>query len=63
MKPIPLLATDLIAELDAAYPCRPPRIDAPDRKVWWDAGQRELIDHLKLRLAKADDGKLLNKER
>lgn len=64
MNPLPMTAVDLVKELDEAYPARHPSIDATDRRVWWDAGQRALVDHLLLRLAKLEaNPKLLSKER
>ena len=54
MKPLPLTAADLVRELDEAYPPRCPALDATDRSIWHYAGQRALVDNLKLRLAKIE---------
>lgn len=63
MKPLPIHAADLVRELNAALPPRPPRLADTDRQIWWDAGQRALIDSLMLRLAKVENSTTLLKER
>jgi hypothetical protein len=60
MKPIPASSADLITELDTDLAPRHPRLTDSERQIWFDAGQRALIDNLKLRLDKTmNSGKLL----
>jgi hypothetical protein len=46
MKHLPPDARALIEALDKLYPARPPRLAATDREVWFEAGQRAVVDHL-----------------
>lgn len=43
---IPLYSADLIKKLDELYPIKPPRLDMPDRKIWYEAGKREVVNSL-----------------
>ena len=47
MDHIPLFSEDLIAKLDKAVPCRWPIITESERSIWFQAGQRALVDSLK----------------
>jgi hypothetical protein len=46
MKSIPQFSVDLIEQLNEYIPAKPPGIEDSDRKVWWDAGQRALVQLL-----------------
>lgn len=50
MEKLPMLAADLITELDAIYPERCPTLTTTEREIFWYAGQRELVRNLKSRL-------------
>lgn len=39
-------STDLINELDKAYPSRPANLQDSDREIWFKAGQRSVVDML-----------------
>jgi hypothetical protein len=41
-----LTAVELIKNLDKTFPHRCPRIGDTERRIWMDAGRRELIDSL-----------------
>jgi len=43
---IPVLAAELIDQLDATFPERCPSMSDPDRKVWFDAGRRSVVTFL-----------------
>ncbi len=46
IRKLPDLSKDLLDRLDEMYPARCADISWPDRKVWYYAGQRAVIDHL-----------------
>lgn len=46
MKPIPMLSSDLIKELDEQFPDKCPELGDADRAVWYKAGQRSVVNHL-----------------
>lgn len=47
MDKIPALSVDLIDELDKKFPSKCPPLEATDREIWFYAGQRSVVDHLK----------------
>lgn len=56
IKPIPLYSKDLIEELDKAFPnCCPDKDKDTDRDVWFKAGQRSVVNHLKARLKESEE--------
>lgn len=44
---IPVFSEDLINELDTRVPNRWPTLTESDRVIWFQAGQRALVDNLK----------------
>lgn len=55
MEKLPTFAVDLVVELDKLYPERCPAPDWSFRKVWLEAGKREIVRYL-LALKEATDG-------
>lgn len=55
---LPALSIDLIKWLDEKYPSRPPRLSTPDREIWYEAGQRSLVDNL-LQLVREQEENIL----
>jgi len=55
---IPPLSHDLIELLDADYPDRCPHIEDTDREIWFNAGQRSVINRL-LALRKQEDANIM----
>lgn len=49
MERLPELSVDLVKELDKLYPARCPNINDPDRKIWFDAGARAVVELLMLK--------------
>ncbi len=47
---IPLMSTDLIAELDETVPVGVPSVGQTEQQIFFNAGQRDLINNLKLKL-------------
>lgn len=43
----PFLSPQLIAALDARFPNRCPRLAQTDREIWFEAGQRSVVEILK----------------
>jgi hypothetical protein len=43
---IPMYATDLIKELDQAFPNRAPNMADSEREIWFKAGARSVVDLL-----------------
>jgi hypothetical protein len=41
-----LAASELIAEMDKRFQFKPPPMDAPERKIWRDAGARDVVEWL-----------------
>jgi len=41
-----LAASELIDELDKRFQFKPPAMDAPERKLWRDAGARDVVELL-----------------
>jgi len=41
-----LASRELIAELDKRFQFKPPAMDAPERKLWRDAGARDVVEWL-----------------
>lgn len=46
MESLPSYSHDLIKALDEAYPNKYPELDTPDREIWFNAGQRSVINKL-----------------
>jgi hypothetical protein len=42
----PKIPLDLLKRLDENFPARHPSIQWSDRKVWLEAGKREVVTHL-----------------
>lgn len=59
MERLPLLAVELVEELNKEFPHRCPGIDTPERKIWFKAGQRAVVDYL-LRILEEQKDNLLN---
>lgn len=63
---IPFVPRELVLHLDRVYPARHPDLSAPERKVWFDAGQRSVVENLQQWLKEqdltggADEGRLPN---
>lgn len=55
MKPLPVLAVDLVDELDKLYPESCPSPDWPERKIWIEVGHREVVRHLLARKELSDE--------
>jgi hypothetical protein len=49
-----LAGRELIAELDKRFQFRPPAMDAPERKLWRDAGSRDVVEWLLTLLKEAE---------
>jgi len=49
-----LAARELVIELDSRFAFRPPPMDAPERKVWRDAGARDVVEWLLTLLKEAE---------
>lgn len=58
MKPLPSTVQLLLKELDEQYPEKSPDPNEDDRKIWMQAGQRELVRILLLRKKRAEDQEL-----
>ena len=43
----PYITPELLEYLERLYPDRSPRIDTPDRQVWFQSGQADLVRHLR----------------
>jgi hypothetical protein len=43
---IPEVSDELVAYLDRLFPERTPSIDTAGRRIWMDAGNREVVRHL-----------------
>jgi hypothetical protein len=41
-----LAASELVSELDKRFQFKPPPLDAPERKIWRDAGARDVVEWL-----------------
>lgn len=41
-----LAASELVDELDKRFQFKPPAMDAPERKLWRDAGARDVVELL-----------------
>jgi hypothetical protein len=50
-----MFAADLVAELNDQYPERCPSPKDPEREIWMEAGRRDLVRHLLLRLELSKD--------
>lgn len=46
MKGLPVYTVDLVDELDETFPHKCPIEKDSERRIWMDAGRRELIDWL-----------------
>ena len=55
---LPVLATELIAELDQTFPDRCPTMANSDREVWFNAGRRSVVNFLLDLLARESRGVL-----
>lgn len=44
--PFPHLPAELVEALDKLFPLRSPDINAPDRQIWVEVGQRKVVDFL-----------------
>ena len=40
---IPNVSKALLAQLEARFPDRSPKLDTPERKVWFDAGRASVV--------------------
>ncbi|WP_157615849.1 hypothetical protein [Rhizobacter sp. Root404] len=56
MKTFPHKSEDLVKELNKLYPERSPRIQQSEREIWMEAGRRELINQLIVRLEREQNG-------
>lgn len=55
-KALPLYSKDLIEQLDEAFPDKcPDKERDTDRDVWYKAGQRSVVNHLKARLKESEE--------
>jgi len=54
MDKLPASSSDLIRELDKAFPSRCPDLRSTDREIWFYAGKRALVEHLLARLRKTE---------
>ncbi len=52
---LPGRSIDLIRELNQEVPARPPSLKDPDRKVWFEAGRRALVEELMARIGDDDE--------
>jgi len=59
---LPLLSTDLIEELDKIYPERSPDRDQSFADIMFEAGQRNVVRNLKIRLRQAQEEDLLTQQ-
>jgi hypothetical protein len=59
---LPLLSTDLIEELDKIYPERSPDRDQSFVDIMFEAGQRNVVRNLKIRLRQAQEEDLLTQQ-
>ncbi len=50
MKVLPITAEELVKELNTLYPEEHPKLDYPDRVIWFKAGQRDVVNTLLKRL-------------
>lgn len=50
MDALPMSVEELVEQLDVEFPSRPPALSDTDREVWFNAGTRFLVEHLKARL-------------
>lgn len=48
MDHIPAISRELIEYLERICPDRAPRLDADERKIWFEAGKVDLVNHLRL---------------
>lgn len=48
MAKLPTISLELIEYLEGIAPDRSPKIDTPDRAIWFQAGKVDLIRHLKM---------------
>lgn len=44
--PLPPIPKELVEALDRTYPAKPPGLTDTDRLIWFNAGQRALVEHL-----------------
>lgn len=58
MKALPIHSVDLVSELNASYPSKPPDINDSERMVWFKAGQRAVVETLLLRAKSSEDDEL-----
>lgn len=57
MEKIPLLAADLIRQLDIIYPEKCPSLTQTEREIFWYSGARELVRNLNARLTQEEQEK------
>ena len=43
---VPIIPKDIINFLDNLFPTRCPDLDMPERKIWFKAGQRSVVEFL-----------------
>ena len=43
---VPPISKALMEYLQTSFPLKSPKLDTPDRLIWYDAGKRSLVDHL-----------------
>lgn len=57
---IPRLSSELISYLDELIPNRLPELDWSDRRIWFEAGRRSLVDTL-VKSLETDEENILEK--
>lgn len=48
MEDFPFIPPELLEVLEERYPNRAPRLSKSDREIWFEAGQADLVQTLKL---------------
>ena len=43
----PFVTEELVTSLERAFPDRCPRMDYPDRRIWFEAGQVSVVEFLR----------------
>ncbi len=44
---LPYIPPELVEYLEKLYPDASPRLDTPDRSIWWKAGEVSVVRHLR----------------
>ena len=58
MERVPYLSRDLVSQLDALHPARPPNPKDSEREIWMKAGERRLIEGLMHTIQEQDENVL-----